>query len=64
MLEITSNALVALLQAQPALGSHIPSLGHVPRLLQQMTQFRSSAISKAIVLILHQLALNEVSCIF
>ncbi|KAK6624832.1 hypothetical protein RUM44_011696 [Polyplax serrata] len=59
LLEMSTNALVALLQTQPALGSHIPSLGHVPRFLHQMTQLRSTATSRAVVLILHQLALNE-----
>lgn len=59
MLEIATNALVALLQAQPTLGNHVPSLGYVPRLIKQMTQIHSSAIPRA-VLMLHQLALNEV----
>lgn len=60
MLEMATNALVALLQAQPALANHVPSLGHVPRLLKQMTQLHSSAIPRAAIMMLHQLALNEV----
>lgn len=62
MLELTTQALVSLLQAQPALADQVPSLGHLPRLCRQMAATNSpSQVYKAAILILHQLALSEVS---
>lgn len=61
MLELSTQALVCLLQAQPALADQVPSLGHIPRLCRQMAiQNSQPSVYKAAILILHQLATNEV----
>lgn len=61
MLELSTQALVCLLQAQPALADQVPSLGHIPRLCRQMSvQNTHTSVYKAAILILHQLALSEV----
>ena len=62
MLELSTQALVCLLQAQPTLADQIPSLGHIPRLCRQMSSQNSQPpVYKAAILILHQLAASEVS---
>ncbi|XP_011314513.1 dnaJ homolog subfamily C member 13 isoform X2 [Fopius arisanus] len=61
MLELTTQALVCLLQAQPALADQVPSLGHIPRLCRQMaTRNSQPPVYKAAILILHQLATSEI----
>lgn len=61
MLELTTQALVCLLQAQPTLADQVPSLGHIPRLCRQMAVRNSQPpVYKAAILILHQLATSEV----
>ncbi|XP_043463949.1 dnaJ homolog subfamily C member 13 [Leptopilina heterotoma] len=61
MLELTTQALVNLLQAQPNLADQIPSLGHIPRLCRQMSiRNNQPSVYKAAILILHQLANSEV----
>ncbi|XP_058807941.1 dnaJ homolog subfamily C member 13 isoform X2 [Phymastichus coffea] len=61
MLELSTQALVCLLQAQPALADQVPSLGHIPRLCRQMSvQNTQTSVYKAAILILHQLALSEI----
>lgn len=57
-----TNALCSLLQAQPALSDIIPALGHIPRLCKQLgSHTEHSIVHKAAILLLHQLALSEVS---
>ncbi|XP_015609793.1 dnaJ homolog subfamily C member 13 isoform X2 [Cephus cinctus] len=61
MLELTTQALVCLLQAQPSLGDQVPSLGHIPRLCRQMaTQHSQPPVYKSAILIMHQLASSEI----
>ena len=61
MLELTTQALVCLLQAQPILADQVPSLGHIPRLCRQMAVRNSQrSVYKAAILVLHQLATSEV----
>lgn len=61
-LEMCTNALCALLQAQPALTDQVPSLGHIPRLCKQLGSHTDhNIVHKAAILVLHQLALSEVS---
>ncbi|KAK0084129.1 hypothetical protein PV325_007587 [Microctonus aethiopoides] len=61
MLELTTQALVCLLQAQPTLADQVPSLGHIPRLCRQMSVRNSQPpVYKAAILILHQLATSEI----
>ncbi|XP_067003788.2 dnaJ homolog subfamily C member 13 [Anabrus simplex] len=63
LLELATNALVSLLQAQPALADQVPSLGHIPRICKQMVaQLQQTAVPRAAILILHQLATSE-ACI-
>lgn len=62
MLELTTQAVVCLLQAQPSLADQVPSLGHIPRLCRQMAmQNNQPSVYKTAILILHQLAASEVS---
>lgn len=62
MLELATQALVCLLQAQPTLADQVPSLGHIPRLCRQMAiQNSQPSVYKTAILILHQLATSEVS---
>nr|XP_031831200.1 dnaJ homolog subfamily C member 13 [Nomia melanderi] len=61
MLELTTQALVCLLQAQPTLADQVPSLGHIPRLCRQMAiQNNQPSVYKTAILILHQLATSEI----
>ncbi|XP_069681979.1 dnaJ homolog subfamily C member 13 isoform X2 [Periplaneta americana] len=60
-LDSATSALVCLLQAQPALADHVPSLGHIPQLCKQMVIHRQQgAVIRAAILVLHQLATSEV----
>lgn len=64
MLEIATNALVCLLQAQPALADTIPALGHIPRLCSQMSAaVQEPAVHRSAIRVLHQLAISDVSCL-
>ncbi|KAJ4448169.1 DnaJ sub C member 13, partial [Periplaneta americana] len=59
-LDSATSALVCLLQAQPALADHVPSLGHIPQLCKQMVIHRQQgAVIRAAILVLHQLATSE-----
>ncbi|XP_031784415.1 dnaJ homolog subfamily C member 13 isoform X2 [Nasonia vitripennis] len=61
MLELATQALVCLLQAQPTLADQVPSLGHIPRLCRQMAvQNSQPPVYKSAILILHQLATSEI----
>ncbi|XP_049787278.1 dnaJ homolog subfamily C member 13 [Schistocerca cancellata] len=61
LLELATSALVCLLQAQPALADHVPALGHIPRICHQIVaQLQQSAVPRAAIRILHQLATSEV----
>ncbi|KAF7993906.1 hypothetical protein HCN44_011175 [Aphidius gifuensis] len=61
MLELTTQALVCLLQAQPSLADQVPSLGHIPRLCRQMaTRNSQPSAYKSAIRILHQLAISEI----
>ncbi|XP_012235865.1 dnaJ homolog subfamily C member 13 isoform X2 [Linepithema humile] len=61
MLELTTQALVCLLQTQPTLSDQVPSLGHIPRLCRQMAvQNGQPSVYKTAILILHQLATSEI----
>ncbi|XP_065167125.1 dnaJ homolog subfamily C member 13 isoform X2 [Atheta coriaria] len=62
-LEMATNALCALLQAQPALLDMVPSMGHIPRLCRQMgCNIRQVSVPKASIQILHALS-NSTICI-
>lgn len=61
MLELSTQALVSLLQVQPILADQVPSLGHIPRLCRQMAmQNNQPSVYKTAILILHQLATSEI----
>lgn len=55
-LEVSTNALVALLHAQPNLADAVPVLGHIPKFFTQL-----SIQPKCALKILHQLSLSEVT---
>lgn len=55
-LEISTNALIALLHAQPNLADAVPVLGHIPKFFTQLSIQPKSALK-----ILHQLSLSEVN---
>lgn len=64
-LEMATNALCALLQAQPALLDMVPSMGHIPRLCRQMgCNIRQVSVPKASIQILHALSNSTVSKLF
>lgn len=56
-LEVSTNALVALLNAQPNLADAVPVLGHIPKFFTQLSIQPKSALK-----VLHQLSLSEVMC--
>ncbi|KAB0803499.1 hypothetical protein PPYR_00469 [Photinus pyralis] len=61
LLEIGTNALCALLQAQPALLDLIPSMGHIPRLCRQLgSNLKQAIVPKCGILILHAISSNAV----
>lgn len=61
-LEMSTTALCALLQAQPALLDLVPSMGHIPRLCHQMgANIRQISVPKAAILIFHSLSISSVS---
>lgn len=55
ILDVSTNALVALLQAQPNLADNVPVLGHIPKFLTQLSIQPKSALK-----VLHQLSMSEV----
>lgn len=55
ILDVSTNALVALLYAQPNLADAVPVLGHIPKFLTQLSIQPKSALK-----VLHQLSLSEV----
>lgn len=54
-LELSTTALIALLNAQPNLADAIPVLGHIPKFFTQLSIQPKSALK-----VLHQLSLSEV----
>lgn len=54
-LELSTNALIALLNAQPNLADAVPVLGHIPKFFTQLSIQPKSALK-----VLHQLAQSEV----
>lgn len=55
-LELVTNALICLLQAQPALLALIPAMGHIPGFINNLSNVRNESIPKSCLSILHQLA--------
>ncbi|KAJ8925386.1 hypothetical protein NQ315_009217 [Exocentrus adspersus] len=61
LLEISTTALCALLQAQPALLDLIPPMGHIPRLCRQMgSNIRQIAVPKSAICILNSLSMSNI----
>lgn len=58
-LEVSTNALVALLHSQPNLADSVPVLGHIPKFFTQL-----SIQPKCALKILHELSLSEVNINF
>ncbi|XP_018321035.1 dnaJ homolog subfamily C member 13 isoform X1 [Agrilus planipennis] len=59
LLDLGTTALCALLQAQPNLLDLIPSMGHIPRLCEQLgANTKQILIYKSAILILHTLSLS------
>lgn len=56
VLEISTSALVGLLNTSPHLADAVPVLGHIPKLFRQL-----SAQPKSTLPVIHQLALSDVS---
>lgn len=56
MLDVSTNALIALLHAQPNLADAVPVLGHIPKFFTQLSVQPKSALK-----VLHQLSLSEVN---
>lgn len=50
-----------LLEVQPHLSDQVPALGHIPKLCLQLSLLSNPDVPKSVLLILHQLSLNEVS---
>lgn len=61
-LELYTTSVIRLLEAQPNLCDHIPSLGYIPKLCLQLSSQSNPNVPLAAVTILHQLSLNE-ACI-
>lgn len=59
VLDVSTSALVSLLNAQPNLADAIPVLGHIPKFFRQLSIQPKSALT-----VLHQLSLSDVSTIF
>jgi len=59
-LEIVTTSIVKLLEAQPHLSDQVPALGHIPRLCFQLSLLSNPEVPKSVLMILHQLSLNEV----
>ncbi|XP_055532841.1 dnaJ homolog subfamily C member 13 isoform X1 [Wyeomyia smithii] len=55
VLDISTNALVLLLNAQPNLADSVPVLGHIPKFFRQLSVQPRSALT-----VLHQLSLSEI----
>lgn len=49
-----------LLEAQPHLSDQVPALGHIPKLCFQLSLLSNPDVPKSVLMILHQLSLNEV----
>ncbi|XP_054717127.1 dnaJ homolog subfamily C member 13-like [Uloborus diversus] len=61
LLEMMTQALVCLLQAQPSLLDQVPALGHIPRILQAMSK-QNDALSASCLQIIRQFS-NSEGCI-
>lgn len=59
VLDISTAALIGLLNNSPHLADSVPVLGHIPKLFRQL-----SAQPKSTLTVLHQLSLSEVSFLF
>ncbi|XP_055606556.1 dnaJ homolog subfamily C member 13 isoform X2 [Uranotaenia lowii] len=55
LLDISTTALVLLLNAQPTLADSVPVLGHIPKFFRQLSVQPKSALA-----VLHQLSLSEI----
>ncbi|XP_035914542.1 dnaJ homolog subfamily C member 13 isoform X2 [Anopheles stephensi] len=55
VLDLATNALVLLLNAQPNLADAVPVLGHIPKFFRQLSVQPKSALT-----VLHQLSLSEI----
>lgn len=55
MLDTSTNALAALLSAQPNLADAVPVLGHIPKFFRQLSVQPHSALR-----VLHQLSSSEI----
>jgi DnaJ family protein C protein 13 len=53
-------SIVKLLEAQPHLCDQVPALGHIPRLCFQLSLLSNPDVPKSVLMIMHQLSLNEV----
>ncbi|XP_060515817.1 dnaJ homolog subfamily C member 13 [Cylas formicarius] len=61
LLDLTTNALCSLLQAQPALLDLIPSMGHIPRLCKQLgSSAKDGVVPKSAILIFNSLTISNV----
>lgn len=60
-LEIITLSIVKLLEVQPHLSDQVPALGHIPRLCFQLSLLSNPDVPKSVLMILHQLSLNEVN---
>ena len=60
-LELYTTSIVRLLEAQPNLIDHVPSLGYIPKLCLQLNAHSNVSIPLAAVTILHELSSNEVN---
>ncbi|GAB6018577.1 DnaJ sub C member 13 [Chamberlinius hualienensis] len=58
MLDLCTNTVTKLLQAQPVLGDLIPNQGHIPQMLKAAGKGNES-VAKSCILIVHQLSNNR-----
>lgn len=63
-LELYTTSIVRLLEAQPNLCDHVPSLGYIPKLCLQLSSQSNPNVPVAAITILHQLSVNEVIFLF
>lgn len=56
MLDLVTNSLTSLLQAQPALLDMIPAMGYIQGFVNQLSNKKHETVPKSSLLILHQLS--------
>ncbi|XP_065200940.1 dnaJ homolog subfamily C member 13 isoform X2 [Planococcus citri] len=59
-LELFTTSVIRLLESQPNLSDHVPSLGYIPKLCLQLSSHSNCNIPLSAITILHQLSLSEV----